>query len=74
VHYFVRRQTLVNVVAVVERESWTGVVDRPGRPREALAAFDGWHPQVRSMLRSVEETVIWALWIYEHDAARSSLT
>jgi salicylate hydroxylase len=62
VHYFVRRQTLVNFVAVVERESWTreSWTDR-GDLAEALAAFDGWHPQVRSMLRSVEETFIWAL-------------
>jgi salicylate hydroxylase len=28
---------------------------------DALAAFDGWHPQVREVIRAVDETFIWAL-------------
>jgi salicylate hydroxylase len=39
------------------RESWT---DR-GDVADALAAFDGWHPQVRAILESVDETFLWAL-------------
>jgi salicylate hydroxylase len=62
VHYFVRRKQLVNFVAIVDqgawtRESWT---DR-GRVEDALAAFEGWHPQVRGILSAVRETFIWAL-------------
>jgi salicylate hydroxylase len=62
VHYFVQRKRLVNFVAIIEqdtwaRESWT---DR-GNVADALAAFEGWHPQVRDILRAVDETFIWAL-------------
>ena len=62
VHYFVRNRRLVNFVAVVEqaawiRESW---IDR-GELADALAAFDGWHPQVRDILAAVDEIFIWAL-------------
>jgi salicylate hydroxylase len=62
VHYFVSGRRLVNFVAVVEqdtwaRESWT---DR-GEVADALAAFDGWHPQVRRIIEAVDETFVWAL-------------
>jgi salicylate hydroxylase len=62
VHYFVQAGRLVNFVAVVEqdawaRESWT---DR-GDIADALAAFEGWHPQVRGILSEVDETYVWAL-------------
>jgi salicylate hydroxylase len=62
VHYFVQGKRLVNFVAVVEqntwaRESWTD----PGEVGDALAAFEGWHPQVRGILSAVDETYIWAL-------------
>ena len=53
---------LVNFVAVIERDSWTreSWTDR-GEVADALAAFTGWHEQVRAILRAVEETFIWAL-------------
>jgi len=62
VHYFVSGGRQVNVVAVIERdawmrESWT----TRGDVKDALAAFDGWHPQVRAILESVDETYVWAL-------------
>jgi salicylate hydroxylase len=62
VHYFVQDRHLVNFVAIVEqdswtRESWTEQADVAG----ALTAFEGWHPQVRSILNAVEETFIWGL-------------
>jgi len=62
VHYFVRRQELVNFVAAVEQDSWTreSWTDR-GDIREALTAFEGWHPQVRTILGAVDETYIWGL-------------
>jgi salicylate hydroxylase len=65
VHYFVRRRQLVNFVAIVEqerwaRESWTeqACVD------ELLAAFEGWHPQVRTILAAVASPFVWGL--FEH--------
>ncbi|WP_202975783.1 FAD-dependent monooxygenase [Bradyrhizobium algeriense] len=62
VHYFVRSCRLVNFVAVVEQETWRreSWTDR-GEVAAALAAFEGWHPQVRSILGAVDETFIWAL-------------
>ncbi|HEY7207430.1 MAG TPA: FAD-dependent monooxygenase [Gaiellaceae bacterium] len=62
VHYFVQSKRLVNFVAIVEqdtwtRESWTDL----GRIEDALAAFEGWHPQVRAILGPVDETFVWAL-------------
>jgi 2-polyprenyl-6-methoxyphenol hydroxylase-like FAD-dependent oxidoreductase len=62
VHYFVAEGRLVNFVAVKERETWTreSWTDR-GEVADALAAFQGWHPQVRAIITAVDETFIWAL-------------
>ena len=62
VHYFVRDRRLINFVAIVEQDAWTreSWTDR-GDVADALAALDGWHPQVRAILGSVDETFIWAL-------------
>ncbi len=62
VHYFVRNRELVNFVAVVEQDRWTreSWTDR-GDIREALEAFEDWHPQVRAILGAVDETFIWGL-------------
>jgi salicylate hydroxylase len=62
VHYFVSGGRLVNFVAVNERETWTreSWTDR-GRVADALAAFEGWHPQVGAIIGAVDETFIWAL-------------
>ena len=62
VHYYVQEERLLNWVALLEqdtwqRESWT---DR-GEVADALAAYEGWHPQIRRILESVDETFIWAL-------------
>jgi 2-polyprenyl-6-methoxyphenol hydroxylase-like FAD-dependent oxidoreductase len=62
VHYYVQGERLLNWVALVEqdtwqRESWT---DR-GEVADALAAYEGWHGQVRRIIESVDETFIWAL-------------
>lgn len=62
VHYYVQNERLVNFVAVVEqdtwlRESWTD----EGNLEDALAEYEGWHPQVRAILGSVDATFIWAL-------------
>ena len=62
VHYFVSGRRLVNFVAVIEQNTWTreSWTDR-GSVAAALAAFAGWHPQVRAILEAVDETFIWAL-------------
>jgi salicylate hydroxylase len=62
VHYFVSAQQLVNFVAVIEQDTWTreAWTDR-GDLADALAAFDGWHPQVRAIMSSVDDTFVWAL-------------
>jgi len=62
VHYFVRDLQLLNFVAIIEKDVWTreSWTDR-GQVADALAAFEGWHPQVRAILGAVDETFIWAL-------------
>jgi salicylate hydroxylase len=65
VHYFVRSGRLVNFVALIDqdswtRESWTEQAD----VADVLAAFEGWHPQVRSILGAVDEAFVWGL--FEH--------
>jgi salicylate hydroxylase len=62
VHYFVSAGTLVNFVAVTEEDSWLGEswVDR-GEVSDVVAAFQGWHDQVLSIIEAVDETYKWAL-------------
>jgi salicylate hydroxylase len=62
VHYLVSGGRLVNFVAVLERDSWTreSWTER-GDVGEAVAAFAGWHPQVRGILGGVDEVYVWAL-------------
>jgi 2-polyprenyl-6-methoxyphenol hydroxylase-like FAD-dependent oxidoreductase len=62
VHYPVSAGRLVNFVCLIERDAWTKESwTEPGDMRDALAAFEGWHPQVRSIISSVEETFVWGL-------------
>jgi 2-polyprenyl-6-methoxyphenol hydroxylase-like FAD-dependent oxidoreductase len=62
VHYFVQNRRLVNFVCQIEQDSWTreSWTDR-GVVADALAAYTGWHPQVRSIIAAVDETFIWAV-------------
>jgi salicylate hydroxylase len=62
VHYFVRSRRLVNFVAIIDQDTWTreSWTDH-GDVADALAAFDGWHPQVRTILSAVDETFVWGL-------------
>lgn len=62
VHYFVSRGRVLNFVGWNEhdewnREDWT---DRATIAR-ALAAFEGWHPQIRRIIGAADECFIWAL-------------
>ena len=62
VHYPVSRGRLLNFVGWTEhdewnREDWT---DR-ARVARALAAFEGWHPQVCRIISAADTCFIWAL-------------
>jgi salicylate hydroxylase len=62
IHWYVQNQRLLNFVAVIEQDTWTkeSWTDR-GEVADLLAAYEGWHPQVRSILGALDETFIWAL-------------
>jgi salicylate hydroxylase len=62
VHYFVSAGRLVNFVTITEQDSWLGEswVDR-GEVADVLAAFQGWHDQVLSIIGAADETYKWAL-------------
>ncbi|MGE0761329.1 MAG: FAD-dependent monooxygenase, partial [Pirellulaceae bacterium] len=64
VHYYVRRGELVNCVCVVEREGWeTESWTEPGGRAELEAAFEGWHPIVRTLIERMDRDACfkWAL-------------
>jgi salicylate hydroxylase len=62
VHYYVQNRRLVNFVAAIEQDTWTreSWTDR-GEIADWLAAHEGWHPQVRGIIGTADETFIWAL-------------
>ncbi|HEY1299551.1 MAG TPA: FAD-dependent monooxygenase [Stellaceae bacterium] len=62
VHYFVSGGRLLNFVGWTEHDSWNREdwTDRATIER-ALAAFDGWHPQVRRIIAAADTCFIWAL-------------
>jgi salicylate hydroxylase len=62
VHYFVSRGRLLNFVGWTEHDTWNREdwTDRATIAR-ALAAFEGWHPQVRHIIAAAETCFIWAL-------------
>jgi salicylate hydroxylase len=62
VHYFVSRGRLLNFVGWTEHDAWNREdwTDRATVAR-ALAAFAGWHEQVRTIIAAAETCFIWAL-------------
>ncbi|MGC2522792.1 MAG: FAD-dependent monooxygenase [Stellaceae bacterium] len=62
VHYFVSGGRLLNFVGWTEHDTWNREdwTDRATVER-ALAAFEGWHPQVRQIIGAAETCFIWAL-------------
>ena len=62
VHYFVSRARLLNFVGWTEHDSWNREdwTDRATIAR-ALAAFEGWHPQIRRIIAAADTCFIWAL-------------
>ena len=62
VHYFVARARLLNFVGWTEHDTWNREdwTDRATIAR-ALAAFEGWHPQIRRIIAAADTCFIWAL-------------
>jgi salicylate hydroxylase len=62
VHYFVSGGRLLNFVGWTEHDTWNREdwTDRATVAR-ALAAFEGWHPQVRRIIAAADTCFIWAL-------------
>jgi salicylate hydroxylase len=62
VHYFVSRGCMLNFVGWTEHDTWNREdwTDRVTVAR-ALAAFEGWHEQVRTIIAAAETCFIWAL-------------
>lgn len=70
IHYMVRRGELVNFVAHVETDSWTGESWTQECPRtEVMETFAGWHEPLRVLLSKSEQNYKWA--IYDRDPLRS---
>jgi salicylate hydroxylase len=63
VHYYVRNKQLLNFVAIIDQDSWAkeSWSDR-GNIADAVAAYQGWHPQLHDILESADEIFIWALY------------
>jgi salicylate hydroxylase len=62
VHYPVQDARLINFVCLIERDAWTEESwTEPGDIATALAAYAGWHEQVRAIIAAVDETFIWGL-------------
>jgi salicylate hydroxylase len=62
IHYHVSGLRLVNVVAVIEQDTWTKESwTEPGDVAELLAVYGHWHPQVRAILHAFDETFRWAI-------------
>jgi salicylate hydroxylase len=62
VHYPVQNARLINFVCLIDRDAWTEESwTEPGDVAVALAAYAGWHEQVRAIISSVDEAFIWGL-------------
>jgi 2-polyprenyl-6-methoxyphenol hydroxylase-like FAD-dependent oxidoreductase len=62
VHYYVSGGRFLNFIAVSEETTWTREQwsDR-GSISDAVKTYEGWHPQVATILTAVDETFKWAL-------------
>jgi salicylate hydroxylase len=62
VHYAVRRGELLNFVGLKERPDWphpSWIV--PAEQKEFLQKFEGWHDDIRGVIRSIDKPFQWAL-------------
>jgi salicylate hydroxylase len=60
--YYVAAKRLLNFVALVEQNTWTGEswTDR-GDVNDLRAAFADWDPNLRAIIETIDETFIWGL-------------
>ena len=62
VHYFVAGQELVNVVCVIEQDTWQSESwTDPGEVADVVAAYAGWHEDALGLIAAMPETFKWAL-------------
>ncbi|GGA27813.1 FAD-dependent monooxygenase [Neptunicoccus cionae] len=62
VTYYLRGGSLVNFVAVEERDDWQNPSWRErGDPADLLARFAGWHGDLQTLFEAVDATYLWAL-------------
>jgi salicylate hydroxylase len=62
VHYFVSSGRFLNFVAVSEEGTWTREQwSDHGSISDAAKKYEGWHPQIATILNAVDETFKWAL-------------
>ncbi|MFM9887053.1 MAG: FAD-dependent monooxygenase [Burkholderiales bacterium] len=62
VHYPLRGSALMNFVGFVERPDWqVESWSMRGNPEELARDFAGWHGDVQSMIRNIDEPYKWAL-------------
>jgi len=62
IHYLLRRGELMNYVSVVERSDWqVESWSVAGTVEECLADYAGWHPDVHTLIKSIDTPYKWAL-------------
>jgi len=62
VSYLLHRSKIMNLVATIEGKTWTHATgSAPGTTEECLQDFDGWHEDVRTMIRLAPSLLKWAL-------------
>lgn len=62
VTYPLQRSKVLNFVATIEGKTWTHATgNAPGTTEECLRDFDGWHEDVRTMIRLAPSLLKWAL-------------
>lgn len=66
VHYPLRRGALMNFVGIVERDAWTAESwTARGDPAAFARDFAGFHDDVQTMIRAIDEPYTWALMLRE---------
>lgn len=66
VHYQLRNGALMNFVGAIERGDWqVESWNTPGTTAECLADFEGWHDDIRTIIKAIPVPYKWALFIRE---------
>lgn len=70
--YPVRRGELFNFVGTVKKPNWhTNSWTEKGTLEECLADFEGWHPNIRSIISHIETPYKWGSYLYETEKSWS---